>query len=249
MRRLREAKRRLRQGTTPLEALLKVLTAPLTLGYPRTSLTSLASLAYPAERDWALGRRLEIEADPEQPCFPWPQKQGTFLVLDGCHRQNDGKARPPQCLARQVLSFISRTGSGLSSLLESREPDDSTPPLMQITNTSLQSTSTTTRASCLGPKSQACGRASKGVRCRLHVGQFFWTLIFLLLPIHCMATGDVRVSVPPTGILGAVSSDAAKTRGTSRMSLSAAALPTARKRSYRRAMHRALKNGSTKNFH
>ena len=55
-----------------------------------------------------------------------------------------------------------------------------------------------------------------------------------------MATGDVRVSVPPTGILGAVSSDAAKTRGTSRMSLSAAALPTARKRSYRRAMHPSI---------
>ena len=245
MRRLREAKRRLRQGTIPLEALLKVLTAPLTSGCLRTSPTSLASLAYPAERDWALGHRLGIETDPEQQRSPWPQKQGTFLVLDGCPRQRVGKARSSPCLARQVLFFISRTGSTLSSLLESREPDDSTPPLMQVTNTSLQSTSSTTRASCLGPKSQACGRASKGVRCRLHVGLFFWMLVFLLLPIQCMATGDVRVSVPPTGILGAVSSDAAKTRGTSRMSFSAATLPTARKRSYRRAVHRALKNGST----
>ena len=96
-----------------------------------------------------------------------------------------------------------------------------------------------------GPKSRC--RSSRFSRnwCSLQVGLFFWLMVFFILPTQVTAATDARVSGSPTGPLGVCPSGRAKHRGASRATLSAATLPAARKRSYRRAVHRAMKNGST----
>ena len=101
-------------------------------------------------------------------------------------------------------------------------------------------TNTTSR---LGPKSQArCRAIAKAWRGSVWL--LFWVLLFSSLQVG-LAARDVRVSSLPTELLGAVSTDTAKHRGSSRSTLNAATLPTARKRSYRRAVHRAMHSGST----
>ena len=95
----------------------------------------------------------------------------------------------------------------------------------------------------LGPKSQARRRAIAKAW-RGNVWLLYWVFLFSTLHVG-LAARDVRVSNSPTELLGAVSTDSAKHRGPSRSSFNAASLPTARKRSYRRAVQRAMKNGST----
>ena len=99
------------------------------------------------------------------------------------------------------------------------------------------SPTTTIKKSRLGPKSQGRFRTK-------WLSPFLWSIL-LAGTASCADAADARVSGPPTGSLGATASAGAKHCGLSGGTLGASDLPAARKRSFKRALNRAMRTGST----